>query len=316
METSSTPNLPYQKLLVIGGLTSSGKTKAAIDLAKKFSGVIISCDSRQAYKHFDIGTGKTSGLKDYERIEASGRVIYKVEGVSIHGYDLCEPGGKINAFDFALFARSQIEEVWSKGGLPILVGGTGLYIKMVLEGADYAAFDPELRSSLTLLSVDQLTEILLSENPDYYNLLNQSDRLNPTRLVRAIEKTRLKPTLVLNPLSCDLLYLYFKYPKDFYEETIRSSIQDRLDKGFLNEVSGLVSYSGKPAGTSIGYKEAFMHLKGELDYKSFVDTWTKNEIAYVKRQATWFKAQKTVAFDVKSGNFKLELEKTVAKWLQ
>ncbi len=316
MEISTNLKKPAGKLLVVGGLTSSGKTKSAINLAKKFSGVIISCDSRQVYKHFDIGTGKLSGLKDYKKIETSGRVIYETDGVKIHGYDLCEADEKINSFDFSVFARSQIEETWSCGKLPILVGGTGLYIKMILNGAQFAAAEPGLRSTLSVMSVEQLTQILLSENPDGYNLLNQSDRQNPTRLVRAIEKTRSKTSVTLKPLSCDLLYLYFKYPREYYEEVIEKSIQDRLDEGFMKEAVGLISYADLPAGTAIGYKEAFLHLKGEIDWESFLNTWRKNEISYVKRQATWFKAQSNTPFDVKSENFNLELEKTVAKWLQ
>jgi tRNA dimethylallyltransferase len=304
------------KLLVVGGLTSSGKTKAAIEIAQKFSGVLISCDSRQVFRHFDIGTGKVSGLTDYERLETKGITVYKAFGVDIYGYDLCNPDEKVNAFEFAKFARMQINDAWSKGRLPILVGGTGLYIKMVLDGADYSSSDPNLRLYLSSLDVGKLTEILLSENIELYKSLNQSDRLNPVRLVRAIEKGRSESTEGLEKLLCDCLYLYFIYPKSSYLSVVEKSIKQRLDEGFLDEAKGLVSHANHPAGSAIGYKEAFSYIKGEIDYNSFLSAWTKREVSYVKRQATWFKAQNAIAFDVKSENFKLELEKTVEKWLQ
>src|SRR5258708_17897524 len=157
-----------QKLLVICGPTATGKTRLALDLAKKFDGILISADSRQVYKYMDIGTGK-----DFK---------------NILGYDLVNPNEEFSVSNYSRLEREEIKKMQNKNLLPILVGGTGLYIKAVIDNIATinVAPDKNLRENLHSKTIDELYEILVKINPEKAESMNESDRKNSRRLVRAI----------------------------------------------------------------------------------------------------------------------------------
>src|SRR3989344_1102266 len=176
--------LNKKQLLVILGPTATGKTDLAISLAKKFNGELVSCDSRQVYMGLDIGTGKLPGGR--WKME-DGKWI--VNGISIHLYDVVDPKTQYSVAHFVKDAGRVIENIRKRGKLPIIVGGTGLYLKALLYGLSNLAVpaDKSLRKKLEKLSREDLQIKLQKISPEKWKSLNYSDRQNPRRLVRAIE---------------------------------------------------------------------------------------------------------------------------------
>src|SRR3989344_3740874 len=172
-------------MLVIYGPTASGKTDLAIKLARKFNGEIISADSRQVYKGLDIGTGKVSFDSKVEKHKG----FWIVDDVKVYGFDLVKAGEQFTAADFIKCASTSLIRISEVKKLPIIVGGTGFYIKALIDGIGSVGVtsDPELRARLEKLSVIELYQKLLEVNPTRARSMNQSDRANPRRLIRAIE---------------------------------------------------------------------------------------------------------------------------------
>src|SRR3989338_7231362 len=159
------------KLFVVWGPTATGKTELALNLAKKFSGVLGSADSRQGYRQMDIGTGKDK--------HKTGNIL---------GYDLVSPRDEFSVAAYVKFARRAVRQIWRQKKLPILVGGTGFYIKGVVDGIGTSSVprNLNLRKSLEKKSAEELFEILSAEDPIKAASMNQSDSKNPRRLIRAI----------------------------------------------------------------------------------------------------------------------------------
>ena len=173
------------KLLVICGPTATGKTRVAFDLAKKFNGELISADSRMVYKYMDIGTGKDLpvNLKSQNL------------NVKIHGYDLVRSDEEFSVSQYALFANKAITEIFNRKKLPILVGGSGFYIKAVIDGIETADIKPNKRLTEDLQSktADELFKMLEDIDRFRAEKMNESDKRNPRRLIRAIEISKACP---------------------------------------------------------------------------------------------------------------------------
>src|SRR3990167_9937896 len=167
-----------KKLLVIYGPTQTGKTDLALQLARKFQGELISADSRQVYRSLDIGTGKLSmeQLNDSKVKRFKG--FWIVNGVKIHGFDLVNPQQEFSVADFIKFASKAIGQVIKSNHLPIVVGGTGFYIKSLIDGLQSIGISPneKLRKDLEKLSTEQLFQKLLKVNPIRAEDMNESDR--------------------------------------------------------------------------------------------------------------------------------------------
>lgn len=278
------------KLLVICGPTATGKTKLAFDLAKKFNGIPISADSRQVYKFMDIGTGK--------------------EGQML-GYDLVNPDEEFSVSKYLDFANNAIKKIYGENKLPILVGGTGLYIKAVINGIETANIPPDkkIREKYNNKSVKELFEVLSKLNPKKANSMNDSDKKNPRRLVRAIEITTQMTNYkwpMANKKNYDSLIIGLTIPLEALETKISKRVDDRINAGFETEVKFLKEngyWNGAPSRT-LGYK----------DWPD-IDKWKLEELKYAKRQLTWFKKEKRINwFDVTSNSYKDEVENLISKW--
>ena len=184
------------KLLIICGPTATGKTDLAIRLAKKFGGEVISADSRQVYKGMNIGTGKDISNFKFQidfKFQISNFKFkvgyYQVDGIKIWLYDIVKPDYQFNVADYKECADLVTFDILNRGKLPILVGGTGLYIKAVVSGIETLGVpsDWKLRERLLHCSIASLLEQLKKLDPDRWEEMNESDRNNPRRLVRAIE---------------------------------------------------------------------------------------------------------------------------------
>ena len=281
-------------MITILGPTASGKTPLAVALAREIGGEIISADSRQIYRRMDIGTGKD--LEEYD-------------GVPYHLIDICEPGTKYNLFRYQQDFAAAYQDITSRGVVPILCGGTGLYIEAVLKGYQLAPVseNKELRASLEGKSLAELTEILTElKRKNGTNMHNTTDVDTAQRAIRAIEIEMGAPS-ILPPLgeANDALgaspnggrlegapVFGVSIDREARREKITRRLKDRLENGMVEEVRGLLD-SGIAAEDLIyyglEYKYVTEYVIGQLTYD---EMFTKLEIAihqFAKRQMTWFR---------------------------
>lgn len=319
------------KLLVICGPTATGKTNLALKLAKKFDGEVISADSRQVYTGFNIGTGKDLPANSEFRVEDYGFKnasvgYYLIDGVKVWGYDLAGPTDEFSVADFERFATPKITKIANEGKLPILVGGTGLYMQAVIDGIDtIVPPNKTLRSLLADLDVDKLYERLALLNATKAASLNISDKKNPRRLIRAIEVADfyVRRNEVVKPLTkykpnYELLLVGLNAEKPKLNSRISERVKYRLANGFLKEVKALLAQGvtwSDQAMQSLGYKQARQVVEGGQNIEEFVAAWTLSERQYVKRQMTWFNKDKRIIwFDIASVDMPKNVEKLVKKW--
>lgn len=278
------------QMLVITGPTASGKTTRAVSLAKRYDGEIISADSRQIYKHMDLGTGKD--------IDEYGSVPY-------HMIDICPAGYKYNLYEYLRDANDAIKDVSDRGRLPILCGGTGLYVESILKGLVLPEVpeDKVLRNTLASKSLAELTEILSQMK----KLHNKTDIDTRARAIRAIEIEtyyQTHPDKAINttphPISGALII-----GVDIDRENRRRRITERLDArlrdGMIDEVDGLLKSGIAPDDLiyyGLEYKFLTLYLIGRLSYQ---EMYSGLEIAihqFAKRQMTWFRGMERRGFNI------------------
>lgn len=278
------------QMLVITGPTASGKTTRAVNLAKRYDGEIISADSRQIYKHMDLGTGKD--------IDEYGTVPY-------HMIDICPAGYKYNLYEYLRDANDAIKDVSDRGRLPILCGGTGLYVESILKGLVLPEVpeDKDLRNTLASKSLAELTDILSQMK----KLHNTTDIDTRARAIRAIEIEtyyQRHPDKAINamphPISGALII-----GVDIDRENRRRRITERLDArlrdGMIDEVDGLLKSGIAPDDLiyyGLEYKFLTLYLTGKLSYQ---EMYSGLEIAihqFAKRQMTWFRGMERRGFNI------------------
>lgn len=287
-----------KKLLVICGPTGTGKTDLALILAKKFDGEIVSADSRQVYVGMDIGTGKE--VESLERRIEKSKGKWVVDDVPIHLYDIKKPDQKFSLAEYQQLALEKIKDIHSRGKLPILVGGTGLYIQSVTDGLKIPKVAPnqKLRQKLEDRGIDSLLIELGEVDKLSYEKI---DKNNKRRVIRALE--------VYYQTGQTFSSLQQKYKVDFdtlkigltaSREILYHKNDERVEKwfeiGFVDEVNNLLkNYSiDLPAMSGIGYQQIASYVKGNLDLSE-----TKQRVkfaihGYIRRQLTWFKRDKTI----------------------
>ena len=246
-------------MLAIYGPTQTGKTSLAINLARKYNGELVSADSRQVYKGLDVGSGKVDFSDTVEKYAG----YWIVNGVRINGFDLADPGQQFSVADFLEFAKSSISRIIDKKKLPIVVGGTGFYIKALLEGINSIGVpsDPKLRRKLEKLSTDVLYQKLSKLAKNRAELMNESDRANPRRLIRAIEiaihkkdkRLRIKDQENTRyPFRLETrsrraipnskyLILGLAAPNEFLFKKADRWLEERISHGLIEEVKNLMS---------------------------------------------------------------------------
>ncbi len=270
------------ELITIIGPTASGKTAFAAALAAHLDTEIISGDSRQVYRSMDIGTGKD--LADY---------VVDGKQIPYHLIDICNPGDKYNVFEYQHDFHKAFEEIRKKGKLPILCGGTGMYIESVLRGFKLLDVpqNPALRESLKGKSLAELEQILAS----YKVLHNKTDVDSAQRAIRAIEieefyKTEAPDKREYAPINS--LIIGVDIDRDLRREKISRRLRARLDEGMVDEVRAILATGVKPDDLiyyGLEYKFLTLYIIGQLTYDEMV---SQLEIAihqFAKRQMTWFR---------------------------
>lgn len=311
------------KLLIICGPTSTGKTLLATLFAKKYNGELISADSRQVYKGMDVGTGKDLPKNPKPQKQKGHEYgYYKLSNTRIWGYDIADPKKGYSVVSYIKIARGIIKNIWERGKLPILVGGTGLYIKGVVDGIATAQVKPslKLRKSLENKYSEELFEILATSDPVKAANLNLSDKKNPRRLIRAIEVSLDKSKAKTQSLGLEssVLFVGLSAPKDELSRRIEERVQKRVKAGIEKEIKNLISLGvkwGSQSMDSLGYRQWRGYFDGKNTKEEAIESWKAEEKKYAKRQITWFKKDKRINwFDLTSPRFEKSVEKLVRKW--
>lgn len=316
------------KLLVVCGPTATGKTTLAISLAKKFNGEIVSADSRQVFKGLNIGTGKDlpKGAKmKYLWIKKFG--YYEIGGVKVWGYDLADPRHSFSVSQYIKYTERIIADIVKRGKLPILVGGTGLYIKGVIDGIPTADIpvSNRLRKSLNEKPASELFELLAKMDPIKAAAMNASDKKNPRRLVRAVEiatwhVTHEKDGHEVKPLKnkWNVLQIGLMAENSYLDRKIEQRVSERFRERLKNEIAGLLKNHvdwKMQSMSSMGYGQWQDFFEGKKSEMDVIRTWESEEKKYVRRQMVWFKKDKRIEwFDITDKNYPENVEKNVARW--
>lgn len=296
MSSKAIDNMQNQKMITILGPTASGKTSVAAALALRTGGEIISADSRQVYRRMDIGTGKD--LADY--------TISDVH-IPYHLIDIAEPGTKYNLFQYQQDFHTAYNDIRSRGKLPILCGGTGLYIEAVLGGYSLSPVpqNPKLRESLEGKSLDQLTQMLVQlKQKNGSNMHNRTDVDTAQRAIRAIEIETYNlehPTPERQMPPVDSLVIGINIDRELRREKITRRLKARLDEGMCDEIRSLIDGGVNPDDLiyyGLEYKFVTEYVVGKTSYE---EMFRQLEIAihqFAKRQMTWFRGMERRGYTI------------------
>jgi tRNA dimethylallyltransferase len=256
----------------------------------------------------DIGTGKEWG-----------------KGVKIHGYDLVDPTGEFSISKYLKFSGKILEDIWKRGSLPILVGGTGLYVKGAVDGIPTAAIpvNKKLRKRLEEKEIDQLYENLSQLDAVKAGSMNSSDKKNPRRLIRGIEIAQWKLEHGVRPKVdekslASVLFIGLSAPKQIINVRIEKRVDERVNRGIEDEIRELIKSGVSWADQSmlaLGYRQWRDYFEGEVPKEVVIDEWKREEKKYSKRQMTWFRRDdRIIWFDITDTKYQKEVESLVKKW--
>ncbi len=285
-----------KKVIVIVGTTASGKTKLGVELARKYNGEIVSADSRQVYRGMDVGTGKD--LKEYAtKLKVESEKLKEVV-IPYHLIDVADPKDKFDLAQWYKMAKSAIDDIISRGKLPIVVGGTGLYAQALVDGYNLNDVKPDgkLRNQLERRNIDELFRMLSGLNFAFANKLNNSEKNNKRRLIRYIEilsKGRKQEMSRKGNDEYDFEIIGVTYPKEELKKRIYQRLIDRLEKeDMIGEVKRLhkqgLSWE-RLESFGLEYKFIAQYLQDKLDYDETVNKIYIASCQYAKRQMTWLK---------------------------
>ena len=283
-----TENLKKSKIIAVVGPTASGKTAFAVNLAHQINGEIVSADSRLVYKGFNIGTAKPT-LKERE-------------GIPHYMIDIAEPETDYSAGLYLKDAQKIIKDILSRGKVPIVAGGTGLYLNILLMNYDLPKVEPDYDLREKLKKTDNLYEILSSLDPQTALEIDPNDR---KKLIRAIEIVKLTG----KPLSksrgrkepeYDVEWLGLNYPREELYDRINRRVDLMMENGLVEETEKLLEKHGRINNIlyTIGYQEMVSYLDGILTLDEAVDKLKQNTRRYAKRQLTWFRKNPDIKWNV------------------
>lgn len=297
--------MPDYDIIAILGPTASGKTPFAAALAAELHTEIISADSRQIYRGMDLGTGKD--LADY---------CVNGKQIPYHLIDIAAPGYKYNVFEYQRDFLAAYETMRQKDLLPIVCGGTGMYLESVLKGYKLLPVpeNPELRARLADKSLEELTEILKT----YKSLHNTTDIDTAKRAIRAIEieeyyahtpvDERSFPTLKSLIIGVDI-------DRELRREKITRRLRQRLEEGMVDEVRGLLAQGIRPEDLiyyGLEYKFLTLYVIGELSYNEMFSQLETAIHQFAKRQMTWFRGMERRGFTIHWMDARLPMEEKIA----
>lgn len=301
-----------KNLVVITGPTAVGKTDISIKLAKKINGEIISADSIQVYKGLDIGSAKITHDE--------------MDGVKHYLIDVLEPTDDFDIYTFKQMAEEAIEEIYAKGKVPIIVGGTGFYIQSVLYDVDFeeTEVDMEYRKELEELAKkngnEYVHKMLEEVDPEYAAGIHPN---NIKRVIRALEfyhennipLSEHNAEQKENESPYNFAYYVLNDDRDVLYDRINKRVDLMFEKGLVDEVKDLELDNTNQSMQGIGYKEVLEYLNGDLSYAETKELIKKNTRHFAKRQLTWFRHEKVVEM-IDYRDFDRDVDKVLAFMLK
>ena len=286
------------KVIVITGPTAVGKTKLSIELAKRYNGEIINADAVQVYKGLNIGSAKVT---EEEK-----------EGIPHHLFDIKEVDEEYTIYHYQKDCRKLIKEVQGRGKTPILVGGTGLYIKAAL--CDYKLTEEKETNTYDNLTDEELYNKLLEVDKDIV-----IDKNNRRRLIRALnyykENNKSINTNTTNKLLYDAIFIGLTTDRRILYDKINNRVDIMIKDGLLNEVKAFYDKNirTKPLLNAIGYREIYSYFDGNISLEEAINKIKQNSRHYAKRQYTFFNHQLPIAwFETDYSNFNNTIEQIIS----
>lgn len=266
------------------GPTASGKTALSLELAERWNGEIISADSRQVYRGMNIGTDKIS--------------VAQRHGVVHHLLDVADPSERFTVVDFMRLAREAIAEIHTRGKLPMLVGGTGLYINALTENfqiPESGASDEirkKLNEDLREHGAEWLHNELQKVDPENAKKIHPHSYVYVLRALEIFYATGKPKQDLKGESSYEVLRLGLRWPREVLAERIAQRVEAQFERGLIDEVRGLLArgfHKDLAAMRTLGYRETIEHLNGEISLEEAKNLIIKNTVKFSKRQMTWFK---------------------------
>ena len=265
-------------MIAIVGPTASGKSALAMRVAERLGGEIVSADSRQIYRTMDIGTAKPTS-------DERARIRH-------HLIDVADPGERYDVLRYQREARAALADVRARGHVALVVGGTGLYVRALLDGLDLASLphDPAVRARLESEDAATLHDRLRAIDPD---AASRVDARNRRRLVRYLEVATIAgPVARTRGVSIAALRIGLRPPREALVAAIQRRVREMVDAGVLDETRALVARGVDPRLPSMsahGYVHWAAHLRGEIDLETAIGLTARDVRAYSRRQMTWFR---------------------------
>ncbi len=277
------------KVIAIVGATASGKSAYAIELAKQIDGEIVSADSRLVYKGMDIGTAKPT--------------IKEMQGIPHYMIDIVEPEFNYSAGLYAKEAKECINNILKRNKTPIVVGGTGLYYRVLLENYDLPDVKPdyELRKELSNYSYDDLFDMLSVLDESAAKSLERNDKKKLIRYIEIIKLTG-KPLQLARGIKekeYQVEWIGLNYPREELYDRINRRVDIMVEQGLIEETQKLIKKHGRIPNITdtIGYREILSYLDGELTLEEAKDKLKQNTRNYAKRQLTWFRKNEQIKWN-------------------
>lgn len=290
------------KLIAVVGPTAVGKTALGIELAQQFNGEIISGDSQQVYRHLDIGTAKAT---PEEQAAAPHHLI-----------DVRDVDANYSVYDFVVEASQAITEIASRGKVPIIVGGTGLYLQSLLEGYHLGGEVDQEKLLAYRKDLEQLSDEVLFEK--IADLGKKIPEINRRRAIRALELAKFGQNLENKETNYEALLIGLNDDRQVLYDRINHRVDLMLEKGILDEAKWLYdNHRNVQAARAIGYKELFPYFTGDASLEDCVEKLKQNTRRFAKRQLTWFRNRMAVNFyTVSEVDFKETVIQEVNKFLK
>ena len=277
------------KVIATAAPTATGKSKFAVELAHKYDGEVVSADSRLVYKGFEVAVAKPT--------------LEEREGIPHHVIDVVEPEINYTVANFYDDATKAINDILSRGKLPIIAGGTGLYFRILLEGFDLPRVEPnpELREELSALELTELVEIL--RNLDAKTLENM---ITPEKrkVVRSIEVCKgleqpMSEVACQKEVPYEVKWIGINMPREEIYDRVNKRVDIMLKNGLIDETKALLAKHGRIPNfvKTIGYQEILQYLDGEIDLDRAIELIKQHSRNYAKRQLTWFRRNKALGID-------------------
>lgn len=278
------------RVIAVVGATATGKTDFAVKLAKEIGGEVISADSRLVYKGFNIACAKPS--------------LEEQDGIPHHMIDIVEPEVDYSAGLYVNQAKKCIKEIISRGKIPIIAGGTGLYFRVLLENYDLPEVEPdyEYRKELNTLDKDELYKMLCERD---FVCAGKIDKNDKKKVIRALEvfHTTGRPMSALQGIKepeFDVEWFGRNFPRDVLYERINKRVDLMFECGIIDETNYLLEKHGRIPNIiyTIGYQEVIAYLDGKLSLEDAKDKLKQNTRNYAKRQLTWFRKNHDIKWNV------------------